>query len=284
MEDYVLSNGVRIPKMGFGCYKLDKSQIRSILKDALDAGYTHFDTATFYGNEAEMGDAFASLGVDRKSLFITTKVWKTDLSRVEQSLDESLKKLRTDYVDLFLVHWPRPDLQSDWRTLDAEAWAAVEKLYAAGKARAVGVSNFLPHHLMNLYKSCTVRPMVDQLEFHPGYTQEATVNYCEENDIVVEAWSPLGRGRLRDDVLLRELSAKYGVSIQQLCLQFAMQCHVLPIPKASSRERMEQNIAVAMASSLFSISEEDMFRLHTMPQAGWSGEHPDRDAVERQQS
>ncbi len=280
MEDYVLSNGVRIPKIGFGCYKLDKAQMRPILKDALDTGYTHFDTATFYGNEAEMGAAFKEIGVQRKELFITTKVWKTDLKQARRSLEESLKKLGTDYIDLFLVHWPRPDLHTDWQTLDAEAWAEIEKLYKEGKARAIGVSNFLPHHLMNLYKSCTVRPMVDQLEFHPGYTQEAAVSFCEENGIVVEAWSPLGRGRLRDDVLLQELSAKYSVSVQQLCLQFEMQCHVLPIPKASSRERMAQNIAV----DSFAISEEDMFRLHTMPQAGWSGEHPDRDAVERQQS
>ena len=148
----------------------------------------------------------------------------------------------------------------------------MEELYKEGKVRAIGLSNFLPHHIMNIQKNCEVEPMVNQIEFHPGYTQEAVLRFCRENDILVQAWSPLGRQRVLKDALVAELAEKYQVSSARLCLRFALQKGVIPLPKASAMERMKENQDIFS----FNIEETDMYRLETMPQTGWSGEHPDR--------
>ena len=184
----------------------------------------------------------------------------------------TLERLKTDYLDLYLIHWPRPDAEyADWKQLDLETWRALEELYRMGKVRAIGVSNFLPQHIENLLQNSTVKPMVNQIEFHPGYAQEATVRYCQSHGIQVQAWSPMGRARVLNDALVQELAAKYSVSAAQICLRYAVQRGVIPLPKASSRQRMEQNQDLFR----FAIAQEDMFRLDTMPQTGWSGLHPD---------
>lgn len=189
---------------------------------------------------------------------------------------KTLEQLNTDYLDLYLIHWPRPTLDcKNWKELDLESWRAMEELYHAGKIRAIGVSNFLPHHIENLMQNAKVTPAVDQLEYHPGYTQQAAVDYCRKNQILVEAWSPIGRRRVFEEPLILELSEKYHVSPAQICLRFALQNGVIPIPKSSSMERMKENQDIFS----FEISTEDMYCLETMPQIGWSGEHPDRERV-----
>ena len=190
--------------------------------------------------------------------------------------ERSLKRLNTDYIDLYLIHWPKPTPDcKDWKQLDIDTWRALEKLYKEGKVRAIGVSNFLPHHLDNLLENCEIKPMVDQIEYHAGYTQEATVQYCKQHDILVQAWSPISRGRIFHDVTLVELAEKYQVSIAKLCLRFCIQNGIIPLPKAAGRERMRENMNLFD----FEISDEDMKRINTIPQVGWSGEHPDRERV-----
>ena len=151
----------------------------------------------------------------------------------------------------------------------------MEELVREGKIRAIGLSNFLPHHIENILEDCTVRPAVDQIEYHPGYSQEAVVQYCKERDILVQAWSPIGRQRVLTEPLVQELAGKYGVSPAKICLKFAVQRGIIPLPKSSSMERMKENLDLWS----FEMDEEDIWRLATMPQAGWSGEHPDRERV-----
>ncbi|MDO4285755.1 MAG: aldo/keto reductase [Eubacteriales bacterium] len=281
-KTYTLANGVAIPVLGFGTYKtMDEKRDGAVLREAIRAGYRYFDTASFYGTEEALGEAIAESGIPREEFFIATKAWKSEMGyeQVKEAFAASLERLRLDYLDLYLIHWPLPvpDYE-DWKELDAQTWAAMEELYQNGKVRAIGVSNFLPHHMKNLMERGRIAPMVDQLEFHPGYSQEAAVRYCEEHGIRVQAWSPLGRGRLSGEPLVKEMAQRYGVSIAQLCLRYAFQRGVIPIPKASSPERMAENQRIFD----FAITGEDMDRLATMPQAGWSGEHPDRERAKRQ--
>lgn len=276
MIQYTLSNGVRIPGIGFGCYDLPKGREEETLLSAIQAGYRHFDTASVYGTEEAVGRAVRGSGLPREDFFLTTKLWRDQMDDPMSAFQASLKALGTDYVDLYLIHWPRPDLErEDWRELDRKVWRCLEKLYRGGAVRAIGVSNFLPHHLMALMEECEVRPMVNQLEYHPGYIQEAAVGWCRNQGIQVEAWSPLGRMRLKDDPQLNALAQRYGVTVPRLCLRFAVQNEVIPLPKSSAPERMAANLDLFG----FTISEEDMSRLRTLPQLGWGGEHPDRERV-----
>ena len=188
------------------------------------------------------------------------------------AFDRSCTRLGTDYLDLYLIHWPRPDdLSAEWRQLDRETWRALEDLYRAGRVRAIGVSNFLPHHLRSLMETAEIAPMVNQIEFHPGYPQLHNIAFCKAHGILPEAWSPLGRTRVLQDERLAAIAAPYGKSTAQLCLRFALQCGVVPLPKSSSPARMAANLDVFD----FVISDEDMDRILTLPQFGWSGLHPD---------
>lgn len=275
---YTLSNGVEIPCVAFGTYKAAEDESETVIRRAIEAGYRYFDTASFYGTETYLGAAIRNSGIPREEFFIASKLWKDEMGRenARKAFEQTLKRLGTEYLDLYLIHWPLPAPDyADWKALDIETWRALEELYAEGKVRAIGLSNFLPHHIENLLENCGIRPMVNQLEFHPGYCQEAAVRYCQEQGIQVQAWSPLGRQRLDRDALVLSLAEKYGVSAAQLCLRYALQKQVIPLPKSSSLERMKQNQNIFH----FEISREDMFRLDTMPQTGWSGQHPDREQV-----
>jgi diketogulonate reductase-like aldo/keto reductase len=177
-----------------------------------------------------------------------------------------------DYLDLYLIHWPRgAENDTDWKEKDADTWRALEELYQAGKIRGLGLSNFLPHHLDNIMKHAKVEPVVDQLEIHPGYTQEAAVLYCEEYDVRVQAWSPLGRSAMLDNPVVKIFAEKYGKSVAQICLRFLVQKGIIPLVKASTMERMKENQNIFD----FEISQEDMHVLNNMPQNTWLGEHPD---------
>ncbi|MCI8321810.1 MAG: aldo/keto reductase [Dorea sp.] len=277
-DTYTLNNGVKIPCVAFGTYKAALGDNVEILKQAAACGYRYFDTASFYGTETFLGQAIKESKLPREEFFITSKMWKDEMGydAAKAAFSRSLEKLGTDYLDLYLIHWPLPSPgYKDWKTLDVKTWRALEELYEDGKIRAVGLSNFLPHHIENLLENCRIRPMVNQIEFHPGHTQEAVVNYCKEQDILVQAWSPIGRGRVLEDELIVELAGKYRVSPAQICLRYALQRGVLPLPKSSSPERMRQNQKLFS----FEISKEDMYRISTMPPTGWSGEHPERERI-----
>ena len=274
-DTYTLNNGVKVPCIAFGTYKAAEGNSADIIAAAIDEGYRYFDTASFYETEEYLAEAIQKSGLPREDFFIATKLWKEEMGYEETlaAFERSSKRLNADYIDLYLIHWPKPTHDyENWKQLNIDTWKALEKLYKEGKVRAIGVSNFLPHHLDNIFENCEIKPMVDQIEYHPGYTQEATVQYCKQHDILVQAWSPIARGRILQDVTLIEMAEKYSVSVAKLALRFCIQNEVLPLPKASSKERMRENMDLFD----FEISDEDMKRLNTLPQIGWSGEHPDR--------
>ena len=260
-----LMNGIELPGIGFGTYKAGEKSFEAV-RAALDAGYRLIDTASVYGNEREVGEAAASCNVPREELIITTKAWRTQLGydNVLRAYEQSLKKLKMDYADIYLLHWPARDYE-----VDRDSWRAMERLYDEGLVKAVGVSNYLTHHLENLLAVCNVAPMLDQIEFHPGYTQWDTVSFAQSHGICVEAWSPFARGRLNEDALLVTLAEKYDVSVQTICLSFACQCGVIPLPKSTDPGRIKQNLA------LVRLDENDIEKILAMPQTGWSGYDPD---------
>ena len=274
-----LQNGLEIPCLAYGTYQAAETQDCQTLRLAIEAGYRYFDTASFYHTETFVAQAIRDSGLPREEFFLTSKAWKTEMGyhAVKAAFQRSLENLNTEYLDLYLIHWPLPSPDyKDWKALDVETWQALEELYREKKVRAIGLSNFLPHHIENILQHCAIAPMVDQIEFHPGYTQEATVQYCKMHQILVQAWSPIGRGVILQDPLLIELSEKYGVSPAQICLRFALDRQIIPLPKASSLKRMQENRDLFR----FKISQEDQYRLETMPQIGWSGNHPDRPKVD----
>lgn len=277
-EHYILNNGVELPAIAFGTYKAADGKSADVIRTAIEAGYRYFDTASFYGTETYLAQAVRESGISRDEIFIASKLWKTEMGyeNVKDAFERTLENLNTDYLDLYLIHWPLPEPgYKDWKQLDRETWKAMEELYQTGKVRAIGLSNFLPHHIENILKDCKVRPAVDQIEYHPGYSQEAVVQYCKERDIIVQAWSPIGRQRVLEEPLVLETAEKYGVTPAQICLKFAVQREIIPLPKSSSIKRMKENLDLYS----FEMEQEDIWRLATMPQAGWSGEHPDRERV-----
>lgn len=277
-EGFTLINGVQLPAGAFGTYKAADGKSADVISLAIGAGYRYFDTASFYGTEEYLAEAIGRSGIPRNEFFITSKLWKEEMGykNAKEAFERSLQRLKTDYLDLYLIHWPKPSPDCEnWKKLDIETWKALEKLYHEKRVRAIGVSNFLPHHIENLLESCEVVPAVDQLEFHPGYTQEAAVRYCQEHDILVQAWSPLGRRRVMDDELIRALAERHHVTQAQICLRYAFQKGIIPIPKASSEERMKNNQDIFG----FELTKTEMQKLDTMPPVGWSGEHPDRERV-----
>ena len=284
MEQYfILSNGVKMPCIGYGTYKCTDGNDEKIVCMALEAGYRLLDTAAAYENEEYVGKAIRESGIKREEIFLTSKVWKTNLGyeKTKKSFEESLKRLQTEYLDLFLLHWPKPVPDAeDWKALDRESWKALEEFYHQGKVRAIGVSNFLPHHLEALMETADVRPMVDQLELHVGYLQEAAVQYCKSWGIQVQAWSPLGRRRVLEEPVVVRMAEKYHVSPPQFLLVFLLQQNLGVIPKASSMERMRQNLKLPKIE----ISTGDLQLLRCLPQLGWSGEHPDLERVAPQKS
>ena len=274
MEFVKLDNGVLMPVIGFGTYKATDFYGQQVLEEALACGYRSFDTATLYRNEGALGHAIAASGFPRTSLFLSSKVPQNDLGydQAKYYFDQTLSALQTDYLDLYMIHWPMEDRSSlSWQQKDLETWRALEELYDQGSVRAIGVCNFLPHHLMNLFSSANEKPMVNQIEFHPGYTQQYLVNFCRQHGILLEAWSPIGRGKMHQIPVLQQMAKKYGKTVAQLCIRFAIQTGLVPLPKSSHPQRMRENLNVFD----FTISEEDMSRLSTLPQCGWSGKHAD---------
>lgn len=274
-DTFSLCNGYQIPCVGFGTWQTpDGDTAIMAVGEAIRAGYRHIDAAAVYGNEVSVGQGIKESGIDRNELFITSKVWNTERGyhSTMAAFEKTLADLQLDYLDLYLIHWPASKNQfSDWEQINLETWRAMTELYKEGRIRAIGVSNFLPHHLNALMKT-EVAPMVNQIEFHPGQRQEETLNFCKENDIVVEAWSPLGTGRMLDNPQLKEIADKYEKSVAQLCIRWCLQNAVLPLPKSVTLSRIRENSEVFD----FEISNEDMTAINQLPYFSGSGLHPDK--------
>ena len=259
MKDFVLNSGLRIPAVGFGTYNPQKQDMTELITRALRLGYRFLDTASLYETERNVGEAIRKTGVARKDIIIESKLWYDEMGYqgAKEAIDRSLARIGTDYLDLMLIHWPRATGKSDedWKTLDLETWRAMEEAVKVGKVREIGCSNFLPHHLENLLLHADVKPAVDQLELHIGYTQEAAVEYCKQHGIQVISWGSLGRGRMDKYVgteYVKELAEKYGKSEKQIFLRFLVQGNIIAIAKATSEEHMRSNIEIFD----FSLTEE----------------------------
>ena len=273
-DSFVLGNGYAIPCVGFGTWQTpDGETAVSAVKMAIKKGYRHIDAAAIYGNEISVGQGIRESGIERSALFVTSKVWNDErgYQKTLNAFAITLADLQLDYLDLYLIHWPASSSRySNWEELNLETWRAITDLHRSGKIRAIGVSNFLPHHLAALMGT-EVRPMVNQIEFHPGQMQHETVEFCRKNSILVEAWSPLGSGRLLANPLLSSIAAKYNKSVAQLCVRWCLQHEVLPLPKSVTPARIAENADVFD----FSIAEDDMAAIDNMTHVGGSGLHPD---------
>jgi len=265
-----LNNGVEIPQFGFGVFQVSPDETAATVRAAFDAGYRHIDTAQMYGNEEGVGQALAESGLSRDEVFLTTKLnndghgYDTAIRR----LDESLKRLGTDHVDLYLIHWPRP---REDRYVDT--WRGFEKAAAEGKARAIGVSNFTVANLQRLAAETETVPAVNQVELHPRFTQGELRAYHAQHDIATEAWSPIGQGQgLLDDPLLGQLAGKYGKSPAQVVLRWHVQLGNIVFPKSMHAERMRENIDVFD----FELADDDVAAISGLNVDGRLGPDPDR--------
>lgn len=245
---YKLSNGVEIPCIGFGTWQTPDGDVCvSSVLSAIEAGYRHIDTAQGYGNEESVGLAVKKSGIDRKDLFITSKLTNSEhgYERTLAAFEETMKKLDMDYLDLYLIHWPNPIAFRDhWQEANAGTWKAFEELYKAGRIRAIGTSNFRPHHIEELMKTATVAPMVNQIRLCPGETQDEVVDYCRSHNIQLEAYSPLGVGKIFEVPEMKALAEKYGKSIAQICIRWSLQRGYLPLPKSVTPSRIKENTQV----------------------------------------
>lgn len=262
-----LSSGYSIPLLGYGTWQVEPGECEQAVANAIRVGYRHIDTATLYENEAEVGRAVAASGLPREDFFITTKVWNTErgYDKTLRSFEGSLKRLGMDYVDLFLIHWPANPFQFDnWKQLNADTWKALERLSDEGLVRSIGVSNFMPRHLKPLLSVANIRPAVNQIELHPGWVQRDCLDFCFEEGIAVESWSPLANGAVFGIDLLKNLSAKYGKSIAQVVLQWVISLGVIPLSRSVKPERMAENYAC----DTFTLSPEDIAAISALPPCG----------------
>ncbi|MCY6958522.1 aldo/keto reductase [Clostridium brassicae] len=263
----ILNNEVKMPWLGFGTYKVENGNtVIESVKEALKIGYRHIDTASYYGNEDGVGTAIKESGVPREKIFLVSKVWNTDqgYEKTLKAFETSIKKLGTDYLDLYLIHWPQP--------LSKETWKALEKLYKEGRVKAIGVSNFLVNHLEYLLEDAEVIPMVNQVEFHPYLIQNDLIEFCEKNNIQLEAWSPLMRGKIFEIELLQELAKKYGKTIPQIVLRWDLQMGIVTIPKSVTPSRIKENSDIFD----FEISKEDVDKIKQLNKEIRVGSNPDK--------
>ena len=275
MNELSLTNGVKIPQIGLGTWQInDREQLRNIVATAFEYGYRLIDAAAAYSNEMALGRALQELALPREELFISDKVWNTNrgYEAVQAACKKSLKKLKTDYIDLYLIHWPAsPKIHDDWENINAETWRGMEKLYQEGLARAIGVCNFKKHHLEVLSKTATVEPMVNQMEIHPGMPQTEIINYCQAKGMVMEASSPLGNGMILSNDKLQVLAHKKNKTVAQICLRYGLERNLVLIPKTVTPTRLKENLAVMD----FSLTKEEMDIIDAIPYCGGIGIDPD---------
>lgn len=274
MKSFKLNNGIDIPAIGFGTWQIPEGEdAYQAVKEALVAGYTHIDTAAIYGNEKSVGRAIKDSGIARNTLFITTKLWNTErgYDKTVVAFEKSLADLGLEYLDLYLIHWPANETQfEDWAAINADTWKALEYLYQQGKVKAIGVSNFPKEYLAKLLETAAIIPAVNQIEFHPGYLQEETVELCKSNDILVQAWSPLGSGRILQHETLIALAEQKSTSVGQICIKFVLSQGILPLPKSTNPANIKRNLDV----DSFDLTEEDIRTIRTLPAMGFSGSDP----------
>jgi 2,5-diketo-D-gluconate reductase A len=265
-----LNDGHSIPQLGFGVFKVDPAETVRIVSDALEVGYRHIDTARIYGNEAGVGTALAESGVPREELFITTKLWNDDQGTQSafDAFDASLDRLGLDYVDLYLIHWPSPK-----RDRYVETWKALEQIRESGRARSIGVSNFLVQHLERLLAETDIVPAVDQIELHPAHQQPATTAFAEEFGIAIEAWGPLGQGKypLFEVPEIADAAAAHGKSPAQVVIRWHLQRGHIVFPKSNRRERMAENFDVFD----FELSDAEVQAITALEREGRVSSHPD---------
>ncbi|QBQ07730.1 aldo/keto reductase [Spiroplasma gladiatoris] len=254
-KDIKFNNGLSIPQMGLGTYKLtNKEEIVESIHAALKTGYRHIDTAVIYKNQKLVGEAIKSSGVRREDIFITSKIWNDShgYNESKQEIDLILKELDVEYIDLILVHWPTPKR--------LECWKALEEAVQEGKVKSIGVSNFLIEHLEELLKVAKIKPVINQFELHPALTCKKLVNYCNANDIVVESWGTLIRGKCFEIDQIKELAKKYQKSEAQVCLKWAQKNNFVIIPKSSSQKRVIENANI----DDFDLTTQDLELLATI--------------------
>lgn len=269
LPEVTLNNGIRMPQLGFGVYQVPEDETQRVVASALEAGYRSIDTAALYRNEAGTGRALAESDIPREELFVTTKLWNTDqgYDAALRAFDSSLAKLGLDHVDLYLVHWPLPE-----RDLYVETWRALEKVYAEGRARAVGVSNFHSAHLRRLTEETDVVPAVNQIELHPRLQQQELRDFDAGLGIATEAWSPLGRGNgVLEDPAVTAIAEKHGRSPAQVVLRWHLQLGNIVIPKSVTPARIRENLDV----TAFELDAEDMAAVETLETGARVGPDPD---------
>lgn len=270
-----LANGVQMPIIGFGTWQIPLNEhFTSSVQTAIQIGYRHFDTAQIYNNAQLLGEAIRDSGVPRSEFFITMKLWTSHRSYecAIEGFEQILEQLQMEYVDLLLIHWPASQGEAVvWQAQNFGAWRALETIYAQKRARAIGLANFLPHHLVPLLTRASVAPMINQLESHPGYTQFRAVGFSLANRIPVQSWSPLGRGTLLRHPLMIEIAQAHGVTPAQVALRWSLQHGLCPIPKATELRHQQENLRIWH----FELTPEEMKTLDTMPQTAFSGLHPD---------
>ena len=266
-ETYTLPNGLTIPKIGLGTWLIPDNEVAAAVKSAIALGYRHIDTAQAYGNERGVGEGIRGCGVPRDQIFLTTKVAAENKTYVSAaaSIDESLKKLDCGPADLIIIHCPQPwaEFRGSKRYFkeNKEVWKALEDAYLAGKVKSIGVSNFLIDDLMNILEDCRIKPMVNQILLHIGETPSSLVEFCKQNGILVEAYSPIAHGAALKNEKLARMAEKYGATIPQLCIQYTLQLGTVSLPKSSNPEHICSNVQLD-----FTISNEDMVALESIGQ------------------
>lgn len=262
---YTMHNGVKIPCLGYGTWQMPVEDAEKGVAQALRAGYRHIDTAAKYGNEAGVGRAIKNSGIKRENIFLTSKLWNADqgYESTLKAFADSLEKLKTDYLDLYLIHWPIvKGHENDWQETLLATWRAMEKLYLDKKIRAIGVCNCLVRHLKVIMDNTKIMPIVDQIEIHPCLNHQETVNFAKKYKMIVEGWSPLGHAAILKDETLCKIAAKHQKSAAQIALRWAMQNDIIPLPKSVTPSRIRENTQIFD----FTITSEDMQLINNLPQ------------------
>ena len=274
MKQYRLSNGVRIPAIGIGTWQLsDRESIATVLSEGYRLGYRLIDTAAAYSNEIGIGSFLKKYPELRKEFFLSDKLWKTNRGYLEtqEACKKSLKKLKTDYLDAYLIHWPAsPEMYPEWKEMNAETWRGMEKLYQEGYVRSIGVCNFQKYHLEALDRMSKISPMINQFEVHPQLPREDWISACRRKNIHVEASRPLALGKALENSLLEQIAQAHDKSTAQICLKWAMEKEITVIPKTCHKERLRENIDLFD----FNLTEEEIKEIDCLPIC-----EPDRDEV-----